>query len=63
MLTYEVLMDISPVELAKKVNDKLNEGWQILGGVAISHINSNLPLDEGETKQIILYAQAVLKPR
>ena len=66
MKPYEVLTDLNPDSLEKKVNDAINEGYEPMGGVTVTPVVYNDELDfigPGNGKPCYLFAQAVYKPK
>jgi hypothetical protein len=56
-MRYIVLCDNSPDGLVTQVGDRLNEGWQLQGGVSVS------PIDDAKyPRGTLLYSQAMKLP-
>lgn len=59
---YKVLSDFSLEHLISSVNSSIQQGWQPLGGISITHtkLNSDQEVD-GKGKATIIYVQAMVK--
>ena len=55
-MTYEVIHDINHEQLEERVNARLKDGWEPLGG-----INVCSELDSDGESMHLLYSQAVMK--
>ena len=53
-MRYIILYDYSPDGLVGQVGDRLNDGWQLQGGVSVS------PIDDAKyARGTLLYSQAM----
>ena len=57
---YFIMVNKDPIMLSDKVSKLLNEGYELHGSLQVS-ISSSKSQGDGDTINILLYAQAIVK--
>ncbi len=60
MKEYDIALADNPVDLQGKVTDMIKKGWELLGGIAISHRSVN---KQGQWYEMAEYAQAMVREK